>query len=140
MRKLITRLIYISLLLCSSLNIAQADTLNFDNLVKKAINNSFDLKIANADINISKANLKEAKADYYPAIKAGLYSEYIKDLANDDSNISYIGSTVANLPTKFQDYIAVNLNLICMISAQRDKKFLMPKRTLNQRLLPTGKV
>lgn len=45
-----------------------ADRLNYQEVLNNAVNNSFDLKMSSVDIDISKAELKAVRADWYPSL------------------------------------------------------------------------
>ena len=57
-----------------------AESLKYKEVLNKAIENSFDLKMSAADIGISKAQLKSARADWFPSVNLQFNSEYNKDL------------------------------------------------------------
>ena len=107
---------------------AKADTLDFDNILKKAVANSYDLKLANIDVKISQASVKEAKSDYFPTLKTGVNYEYNKDMQSDQSLVTSIGGTVVNQNTMFQDVASVSLNYNLFDFGVRSNKVLIAKK------------
>lgn len=45
-----------------------AEEITYKDTLNAAINNSFDLKMSQLDIGISKAQLKSVRADWYPSL------------------------------------------------------------------------
>ena len=84
-------LIVIFIFLLINVTCCKAENLNYDDVLQKSVNNSFDLKISKTDIGIGKASIKEAMSDYFPAIKAGYYSEYNRDLTSGVPTYTSIG-------------------------------------------------
>jgi outer membrane protein len=62
---------------------AQAQTLNFDEVLVKALAHSIDLKIAETDIAIGSFRQDEVRSLYFPTVNLQYYHEYVKVL--DDS-------------------------------------------------------
>jgi len=56
---------------------AFAETLNFENVLSEALQNSFDIKISQEDIQAGRAFIRETKADYYPQLTVRFGSDYI---------------------------------------------------------------
>lgn len=90
-----------------------AESLKYKEVLNKAIENSFDLKMSAADIGISKAQLKSARADWFPSVNLQFNSEYNKDLKNGIGQYAYAGNTVISPYTQFRDlfYLTVSYNL-----------------------------
>ena len=59
-----------------------AEEITYKDTLNAAINNSFDLKMSQLDIGISKAQLKSVRADWYPSLSMQFNTEYSKDLTN----------------------------------------------------------
>jgi len=79
----IIKYIYLGLIvLLFSTEITVAETLTYRSTLKLAIDNSFDLKMSALDIDISKAELKAARADLYPTLYTQVNTEYNNGLGN----------------------------------------------------------
>ncbi len=92
---------------------ADARQVYYDDLLQKAVNNSYELKIAGVDINIGKANLKEARSEYFPEIKSAFNLEYNKDLTGGIANVTSVGTTILSSNTRYQSllYLTLSYNL-----------------------------
>lgn len=71
-----------------------AETLNFKALSQKAVEYSFDLKIASADIDVARYRLDEARADYYPSLALRFGNEYIHAFGDAGSDVVTLGDSV----------------------------------------------
>ncbi len=89
---------------------AHAEQVYYADLVRKAVNNSYELKIAGVDINIGKANLKEARSEYFPEIKSAFNLEYNKDLTGGIANVTAVGTTILSNNTRYQSLIYLTLS------------------------------
>lgn len=107
--KIIVALICINFNFFPVLQQAEAKSLGYFEVLTKAIDNSYDLKMTQKDIDISLSSLKEAKADYYPILKTGFNTEYTNDL-NDQGRVSSVGGTFIPPNTQFQDMFSVGIN------------------------------
>jgi len=114
------------------LKCAEAESLSYKNILLKAIENSYDLKLTSKDISISKASLKEAKSDYYPTIKTGFNSEYTNDLKNGTGIVS-IGGTFIPPNTMFQNMLSVNMNYNLYDFGVRGKKVSIAKKDVTEK-------
>ena len=115
MKKNIIYAFLIGFILFFNANRLNAQTLDFDSVLSKAVENSYDLKIANVDIALSKNAVKDAKSDYYPKVSAGYNTQYSKDLnpADYQSTVQYVGNNVVANSTAFQNlfYLSAQYNL-----------------------------
>ncbi len=86
------------------------DTLTFEDVLKQAEEHSFDRKIAEKDIAISKTDVKISRAGYLPTIQGRINSEYLRDLQPDGRPVTAIGDSIIPAGTRFQTSAGLNLN------------------------------
>lgn len=121
------------LILSTSLNTkAIAETLTYRSTLQKAINNSFDIKMATLDIDISKAELKAAKADLYPTLYTQINTEYNNGLGNQ-ANINYVGNTVVSSYTQYRNLASVGMSYNLFDFGAINKKVLIAKKDVEQK-------
>lgn len=87
-------------------NVARID---YDSILKTAIEHSYDVKTSRVNIEISKQRLSGAKREYIPNLSIGVNSEYNKGLDNNSQGIRTINGAIINGVTRFQDSVSVNL-------------------------------
>lgn len=114
---------------------AIADTLSYKNVLDKAVTNSFDLKISNIDIDISKSTLKEAKSDYYPTLVSGFNYEYNRDLTDGQQVLTSVGTSVVSTSTRYQDLLSLKLSYNLYDFGIRGKKVSIAKKDIAQKEL-----
>ena len=85
-------------------------TLDYEDLVAKALLNSHDIKISKLDIDISRSSLSSAYALYYPTINTRWNSEYARDLTDGTAQIDVIGNTVLVQNTMYRSSFSINGN------------------------------
>ncbi len=93
---------------------ANAEEYTYKDTLKAAINNSFELKMSGFDIEISKAQLKSTRADWYPSLSLQFNTEYNKDLTDGYGTYAYAGNTMITPYTQYRDmlYLTVSYNLL----------------------------
>lgn len=111
-----------------------AETIKFEEILDKAIVNSYDLKIANIDIELSKYAGKELRSLYFPTLNAKFNTEYLKDLTGGISGVTAIGERVLTDNTMFQDSVSVNLSYN-LLGIRRRKCFLAKKEVEQRELI-----
>ena len=85
-------------------------SISFDDILKKAKEHSYDLKIADFQILISKQDVRAAKSEYYPKLNVGGGMEYTKNFRDvRDATIMSIGDAFINPYTRFQSMLGVNV-------------------------------
>ena len=84
--------------------------INFDDVLKKAKSHSYDLKIADFDILISKTSVTNARSEYFPKLNIGVGTEYTKSFRDDGLSTVSIGDSFINPYTRFQSIIGLTLN------------------------------
>ncbi|MBE7704898.1 MAG: hypothetical protein E7Z90_03680 [Cyanobacteria bacterium SIG29] len=86
-------------------------SINFDDISKKAKNHSYDIKLADFDIFITKQGIREARSEYFPKINAVATTEYTKNF-NDiwNSSVTTVGDAFINPYTRFQSLFGITLS------------------------------
>lgn len=110
-----------------------AEEITYKDTLNAAINNSFDLKMSQLDIGISKAQLKSVRADWYPSLSMQFNTEYNKDLTNGRGSYAYAGNTMITPYTQFRDmlYLTISYNLFDF--GVQGKKVHIAKQELAQK-------
>jgi len=111
-----------------------AETISFKEILQKAIDNSYDLKIAKVNIQLSKYAVKEVTSLYYPALNARFNTEYLKDLTGGVSGIAAIGNTILTDNTRFQNSFSINLTYN-LLGTQRRRHHLAKKDIEENKLI-----
>lgn len=121
-------------LILSSKAIAETlpNTLTYRNTLNQAINNSFDIKMASLDIDISKAELKATRADLYPTLYTQVNTEYNNGLGNTQ-NINYVGNTVVSSYTQYRNLASLGLSYNLFDFGAIGKKVLIAKKDVDQK-------
>ena len=86
-------------------------TLVFDEVLKQAKIQAYDIQIADFDVFIAKQGVRTARSEYYPKINASVGTEYTKnfnDIAN--STVSVVGDAFINPYTRFQTLMGITLS------------------------------
>ncbi len=91
--------------------------ISFEQVLDKAKKHSYDIKIADFDILISKQDITIARSEYMPKLYFGANNEYNKnfnDYSGEDgssaNNSSYVGDTFVNPYTRFQSLLGITLS------------------------------
>lgn len=122
MKKLLAGFVFTVLTMSS----VMAETINFDSVIQKALDNSFELKTSTINIDISKSLVESARSEYFPIIKTGLYSEYSQDLSKSNQTEA-VGNTVITPNSKVQSMLNTSINYNVFDFGQRKRKMLMAK-------------
>ena len=86
-------------------------SINFDDILEKAKEHSYDLKIADFNILISKQDIRYYKSEYYPKLNFGAGAEYTKNFRDiKDTTVMSIGDAFINPYTRFQSMLGVNVS------------------------------
>jgi outer membrane protein TolC len=107
-------------------------TLTYRATLQQAIDNSFDIKMASLDIDISKAELKATRADLFPTLYTQVNTEYNNGLGNQ-ANINYVGNTVVSSYTQFRNLASVGLSYNLFDFGAINKKVLIAKKDVEQK-------
>jgi len=108
--------------------IAFADEISLDSVLEKAVESSRALKIAQLDVAISDADVRVAKSDYLPTLKANLYLERMFGLQKGPQTVTSVGGQVLPYGTRFQNSIGAQFNQTLWDFGVRKHKVLMKKR------------
>lgn len=112
---------------CLGQDFSYKDTLN------SAINNSFDLKMSETDIGISRAQLKAVRADWYPTLSMQFNTEYNKDLTDGKGTYAYAGNTMITPFTQYRDMLYLTLSYNLLDYGIQGKKVHIAKQELAQK-------
>lgn len=107
-------------------------TLTYRDTLQKAMDNSFDLKMTKLDIDISKAELKGARADLFPTLYTQFNTEYNNGLGNT-ANINYVGNTVVSSYTQYRNLASVGMQYNLFDFGAINKKVLMAKKDVESK-------
>lgn len=85
-------------------------SVNFEDVLKKAKDHSYDLQIADYNVLISKQGVRGARSEYFPRLNLGAGFEYTKNFREArDTTIMSIGDAFINPYTRFQSILGVNV-------------------------------
>lgn len=107
-------------------------TLTYRDTLQKAMNNSFDIKMSKLDIDISKAELKGARADLFPTLYTQFNTEYNNGLGNTQ-NINYVGNTVVSSYTQYRNLVSLGMQYNLFDFGAINKKVLMAKKDVESK-------
>lgn len=85
--------------------------INYNDISKKAQAHSYDIKLADFDLLISKQGIRDARSAYFPKLTAVATTEYTKNF-NDyaGSTITTVGESFINPYTRFQTLFGITLS------------------------------
>lgn len=89
---------------------ANAEQLNFNDFLSTALNNSYKVKIAEINKNITQRGVKEARAAYFPTISAFATTERYNDLTNGGAPLTAVGNEIFLNRDYYQDMAAIGLS------------------------------
>lgn len=107
-------------------------TLTYRDTLQKAMDNSFDLKMSKLDIDISRAELKGAKADLFPTLFTQFNTEYNNGLGNTP-NFNYVGNTVVSSYTQYRNLVSLGMQYNLFDFGAINKKVLMAKKDIESK-------
>ena len=116
-----------------TISAVNAETLSFNDVVKKAINNSYDLKVAKVDVAISEAGIKEARSEYFPVINLGYNAGHDRDLSNGGSTITPVGDSILLNNTRYTNSASAGLQYNLFDFGVRSKKLKIAKKDKTQK-------
>lgn len=111
---------------------AMAETLTYRSTLNQAIDNSFDLKMSSLDIDISKAELKVARADLFPIISTQVNAERNNGLGSMAA-YNYAGNTVISSYNQYRNLAYVTLSYNLFDFGAVGKKILIAKKDVDQK-------
>lgn len=84
--------------------------IDFDDILKKAKEHSYDLQIADYNILISKQGVRGARSEYFPKLNLGAGLEYTKNFRDtQETTIMSIGDAFINPYTRFQSVLGITV-------------------------------
>lgn len=84
--------------------------INFDDVIKKAKEHSYDLKISDYNILISKQGVRGARSEYFPKLNFSVGTEYTKNFRDGkDTTVMSIGDAFINPYTRYQSIMGINV-------------------------------
>ena len=90
--------------------VLKVEKLNFQDILNKAKDHSYDLKIADYNILISKQEVRGARSEYFPKLNFGAGMEYTKNYRDvRESTIMSIGDAFINPYTRYQSVLGINV-------------------------------
>lgn len=89
---------------------ANAEQLNFNDFLSTALSNSYKVKIAEINKNITQRGVKEARAAYFPTISAFATTERYNDLTNGGAPLTAVGNEIFLNRDYYQDMAALGLS------------------------------
>lgn len=110
-----------------------SNTLTYKTVLKQAVDNSLDLKISTLYIEISKSDLKAAKADLYPVINAQANTEYNNGLGNTANTLGYVGNTVISSYTQYRNLASLGMMYNLFDFGATRKKIQIAQKTVDQK-------
>lgn len=99
-----------------------------ESISQQAVSEAYALKIAQLDIKIGRKDVKLARSEYYPSLKATLNTEYLKGLGNQFSSVTSVGNSVIPAGTRFQNSVGVNFNHNLIDFGSRKRKVRMAEK------------
>ena len=84
--------------------------IDFDTVLEKAKEHSYDLKIADYNILISKQDVRGAKSEYFPKFNVSAGTEYTKNFRDTrDTTVMSIGDAFINPYTRYQSVMGITV-------------------------------
>ena len=86
------------------------DKLEFEDILLKAQEHSYDLIIADFNTLIAKQDVKAIRSEYFPKLGVSIWQEYTKNFKDvGHSSVASIGDNFINPYTRFQSVMGVTL-------------------------------
>ena len=83
---------------------------NFEDIVQKAIEHSYDLQIADYNVLISKQLIRNARSEYFPKLNLLAGTEYTKNFRDaNESTVMSIGDAFINPYTRYQSVLGITV-------------------------------
>ena len=128
--------IFVPLILLAALFFAEAlpaEVLDFDTLAGKASSHSYDMRMADLDIRISRSGLEEALSARYPRAWARFDTVHTKDLTGGTPRAASIGDMIFEEETLFQNAFSVGLTYDLYDFGARGRKLFIAGRDVDLR-------
>ena len=111
----------------------RAETIDFESVLKDAIENSFKLKKSDLEVKISKEERKTVRSEYFPTLKTGFNTQYDKDLTGGNSTITSVGDTVLLDRSRYQNSASISLNYTLFDFGVRKRKLAIANKDIEQK-------
>ena len=86
------------------------DKIDFDSVLKKAEEHSYDIQIADYNVLISKQDIRAARSEYFPKLNFVAGLEYTKNFRDaQDTTVMTIGEAFINPYTRFQSIMGITV-------------------------------
>ena len=86
-------------------------SIEFDEVLKEAKIQSYDIQIADFDVFIAKQGIRTARSVYFPKINASVGTEYTKNFRDyTNSMVTVVGDAFVNPYTRFQSLMGITLS------------------------------
>lgn len=108
---------------------ASAQTITLDSVLEKALKNSYDLKLADVESKVAKADTKIARADFFPTLTGSYNTQFSQALTNQLSQqqVAVVGNTVLPGSTGFQHVYTLGANYTLFDGGSRLKTYKASK-------------
>ena len=84
--------------------------ITFEHVIQKAIDHSYDLKIADYNKLIAKEGIKGARSEYFPKLNLTAGTEYTKNFRDIfETTVMSVGENFINPYTRYQAVLGINL-------------------------------
>ena len=84
--------------------------INFDDILTKAKDHSYDLKISDYEVLIAKQEIRAARSEYFPKLNLGAGMEYTKNFRDvNETTVMSIGEAFINPYTRFQSVLGITV-------------------------------
>lgn len=85
--------------------------ISFDEISQKAKEHSYDIRLADFDIMITKQGIRDARSEYFPKLSAMATTEYTKNFSDYPAqSVTTVGESFINPYTRFQSLFGVTLS------------------------------
>ncbi len=101
----------------------------FNEILQKALANSYDLRIGRLEMDITKERLIETKSIYYPALSLNFTNEYNQDLdINSNNTVSVGDSIITGNDSGFQHSVVLSSQYLLYDFGKRGFKYQNAQR------------
>jgi outer membrane protein TolC len=84
--------------------------INFEDVLAKAKDHSYDLKLADYDVLISKQEVRGARSEYFPKFNFNAGMEYTRNFRDiRESTVMSVGDAFINPYTRFQSILGITV-------------------------------
>ena len=91
-------------------NTSRSEVIDWNSTLNQVMQNAYETKLSQVDIDISKTQIMNARAEYYPKLYMYAYNEYSRNLGEETSQVNYIGNEVIYGDNIYQNAIAFGLS------------------------------